>query len=69
MDAGLATVIAAAVTTIGGLLGASIKIFKDMHRENREDHGKVMAEILEVKQGVNTVSERLSDHIDWHLKK
>lgn len=69
MDAGLATVLAASVTAVSGLLGASIKVFKDMHRENREDHGKVMNEILEVKQGVNTVSERLNDHIDWHLKK
>jgi hypothetical protein len=69
MDVGVATIIAAAVTSVGGLLGAAIKAFKDMHRQNREDHGNVMKEILEVKDGVNQVSERLNDHIGWHLKK
>jgi len=69
MDPAVATVIVASITTIGGLVGVAIKEFKNMQRRNTSDHGAVMNKLDAVQEGVNNVSERLTDHIDWHLKK
>lgn len=62
-------VIAAAVTGIFGLAGLAIKEFRNMRIKNSEDHGAVMLKLDNVEKGVQHVSERLDDHIDWHLKK
>lgn len=64
-----AIVIAAAVTGIFGLAGLAIKEFRNMRIKNSEDHGAVMLKLDNVEKGVQHVSERLDDHIDWHLKK
>lgn len=69
MDIGIATVIAAAVTTVGGLIGLAIKEFRAMKNANSEDHGQVMKRLDKVQNSVDHVAERLDDHIDWHLKK
>lgn len=69
MDAGFATVIAAAVTTVGGLIGLAIKEFRAMKNANKRDHGQVMKRLDKVQHSVDHVAERLDDHIDWHLKK
>lgn len=69
MDAGLATVIAAAITAIGGLLGLAIKEFRTMKKSNSDDHGRVMQRLDKVQDSVDHVAERLDDHIDWHLTK
>lgn len=64
-----ALVVAAGITTLGGLISLAIKEFKSMQRRNTSDHGAVMSKLDAVQEGVNNVSERLTDHIDWHLKK
>lgn len=69
MDVGVATVIAACVTAVCGLIAFAVGEFRDMRRENREDHGAVMQKLNKVEEGVVHVKERLDDHIDWHLKK
>lgn len=69
MDVGLATVIAAAITAVGGLIGLAIKEFRAMKKSNSEDHGQVMRRLDKVQDSVDHVAERLDDHIDWHLKK
>lgn len=69
MDIGIATVIAAAITAFGGLVGLAIKEFRSMKKSNSEDHGQVMRRLDKVQDSVDHVAERLDDHIDWHLKK
>jgi hypothetical protein len=69
MDPALATIVVAVITTIGGLVGLSIKEFRGMRKSNNEDHGAVMRKLDNVQTGVDKVAERLDDHIDWHLKK
>lgn len=64
-----ALIIAAAITGVFGLIGLSIKEFRSMKIKNSEDHGAVMAKLEKVQDSVEHVSERLDDHIDWHLKK
>ena len=69
MDPALATIVVAVITTVGGLVGLSIKEFRSMRKSNNEDHGAVMRKLDNVQTGVDKVAERLDDHIDWHLKK
>lgn len=64
-----AVVAAAGITTLGGLIGLAIKEFRNMKIKNTEDHGAVMQKLEKVQDSVDGVSERLNDHIDWHLKK
>jgi hypothetical protein len=69
MDPALATIVVAVITTIGGLVGLSIKEFRGMRKSNDKDHGDVMQKLDNVQTGVDKVADRLDDHIDWHLKK
>jgi len=69
MDPALATIVVAVITTVGGLVGLSIKEFRSMRESNNRDHGAVMRKLDNVQTGVDKVAERLDDHIDWHLKK
>jgi hypothetical protein len=64
-----AIVVAAIVTALGGLIGMAVHEFRQMKHKNYADHGAVMNKLDAVQEGVNNVSERLTDHIDWHLKK
>ena len=69
MSPELALILSAVITAVGGLLGVAIKEFRQMRKNNSEDHGAVMRKLGEVQEDVNRVGERLDDHIDWHLKK
>lgn len=64
-----AMVIAALITTVGGISAASFQSFKKMRKDNKDDHGMVMYKLDQVANGLDSVSERLDNHIDWHLKK
>ena len=72
MDAGVALVLAAAVTGAFGLLTVVIQRFKI---ENRKDHDTVMAMLRLMRRAqdrtedkVGDVSERLTNHIEQHKK-
>lgn len=69
MDPALASIIVALIGVFGSLAGIAIKEFKSMKQRNTEDHGQVMTRLDKVQESVDGVSERLNDHIDWHLKK
>lgn len=69
MNDAWAIVIAAFVTAVGGIGATLLSSFKKMHQENRADHGLVMEKLDSVKDGLESVSERLDSHIDWHLRK
>lgn len=67
MDPAIASIIVAVIGVVGSLLGIAIKEFKSMKQANSADHGKVMDRLDRVQRTVDHVSERLDDHIDWHL--
>jgi ribosomal protein L10 len=69
-----ALIIATLITAVAGAVGAGIKQMRDLRRENRNDHGIVMLKlnlmthsVKEVGKKVDQVSDRLNDHIEWHL--
>ena len=63
MDWGI--VLAALITAIGGVMTTLMLV---MHKENTEDHAKVV-DALEVLSGnVTNIGTKLDSHIDWHLK-
>jgi hypothetical protein len=69
-----ALIIATLITTVAGVVGAGIKQLKELRRENRNDHGMVMLHLKTVRRSVEnvgdkvqSVSDRLENHIDWHL--
>jgi len=66
MSPELASIIVALITTFGGL---SVKAFINMKKQNSADHGKVMKKLDDLTESVDKVSDRLNDHIDWHIKK
>jgi hypothetical protein len=69
-----ALIIATLITTVAGVVGAGIKQLKELRKENRNDHGMVMLHLKTVRRSVEnvgdkvqSVSDRLDNHIDWHL--
>jgi hypothetical protein len=69
-----ALIIATLITAVAGVVGAGIKQLKELRRENRNDHGMVMLHLKTVRRSVEnvgdkvqSVSDRLDNHIDWHL--
>ena len=69
MDSATASIVVAIIGVFGTLSGIAIKEFKSMKKTNSADHGEVMRRLGKVQDGVDSVSERLDGHIDWHLKK
>lgn len=69
MDPAVASIIVAFIGLIGTLGAVAIREFRELRKENRADHGAVMIKLNKVQKTVDKVSERLDDHIDWHLKK
>ena len=66
-------VVAALVTGSFGVLGLFLRRFRD---ENQKDHADVanrlkglVKSIADVKVSVDSNGERLTDHLDWHVKE
>jgi NAD/NADP transhydrogenase alpha subunit len=68
MDAGLATVLAAAVATFGGIVVAIMQL-KGFRDENREDHAVVQKRLDNLIDMVGKQGAKLTNHLDWHLTK
>ena len=68
MDAGLATVLAAAVATFGAIIIAIIQL-KGFRDENRADHAVVQKRLDTVIDMVGKQGAKLTSHLDWHLTK
>lgn len=69
MNEAVAIVIAAVITAAGGIGAAAISAFKKMRKENRNDHGAVMAKLNNMGDALESVSDRLDSHIEWHIRK
>ena len=68
MDAGYATVLAAAVATFGGIIIALMQL-KGFRDENRADHAVVQKRLDNLIDMVGKQGARLTSHLDWHLTK
>ena len=68
MDAGLATVLAAAVATFGGIVVALMQL-KGFREENKQDHAVVQKRLDTVIDMVGKQGAKLTSHLDWHLTK
>jgi len=68
MDAGLATVLAAAVATFGGMIIAIMQL-KGFREENREDHAVVQKRLDNLIDMVAKQGAKLTSHLDWHITK
>ena len=66
MDAGLATVLAAAVATLGGMIVAIMQL-KGFREENREDHAVVQKRLDNLIDMVGKQGARLTSNLDWHV--
>lgn len=64
-----AIVIAALITALGGIGAAMMTSMRKLRKENRDDHGQVMQKLDAVNEGLTYVSDRLDNHIDWHIRK
>ena len=68
MDAGLATVLAAAVATLGAIVITLIQL-NGFRQENKDDHAMVQKRLDTVIDMVGKQGVRLTSHLDWHLDK
>jgi hypothetical protein len=68
MDAGYATVLAAAVATLGGIVIALMQL-KGFREENRADHAVVQKRLDNLIDMVGKQGARLTSHLDWHVTK
>jgi hypothetical protein len=68
MDAGYATVLAAAVATFGAIIVALVQL-KGFREENRADHAVVQKRLDNLIDMVGKQGARLTSHLDWHLTK
>ncbi len=68
MDAGYATVLAAAVATFGGIIIALVQL-KGFRDENRADHAVVQKRLDNLIDMVGKQGARLTSHLDWHVTK
>jgi hypothetical protein len=70
MDNGLAMIIVAVITTMGGIM---VALIQSLRKENREDHAIVRIRLAAIKdiaarteKKVDTVKKELHDHLSWH---
>lgn len=68
MDAGYATVLAAAVASFGAIIIAIMQL-KGFRDENRADHAVVQKRLDNLIDMVGKQGARLTSHLDWHLTK
>ena len=68
MDAGLATVLAAAVATFGAIIITIIQL-KGFRQENKDDHAMVQKRLDTVIDMVGKQGAKLTSHLDWHVVK
>lgn len=64
-----AIVVAAAVTAVFGFLATMLTSIGKLRKENRDDHNTVRAKLEGVQDMVESISDRLDGHIEWHLDK
>lgn len=79
MSAEIAVIIAAAIGAVGTIIAGIFSLsssMRSMEKQNTIDHGVVQErlagireDVLEIKGDVKEVSNRLDDHVTWHLEQ
>jgi hypothetical protein len=57
------------VALVAGIFSVLVTLIQKTRKENKSDHDMVYNSIIELKDDVRNVGEKLDGHIDWHLKK
>lgn len=65
MDMGIAAVVVATLTTIGGVI---VALIQSSRKENREDHALVVEQLRHVYKAVVKVDEKVDKHLLWHVE-
>lgn len=61
---------ATVTASIIGVIGSIILFFLNkLRKENRDDHNMVSQAIKHLHDDVKEVSQKVDNHIDWHLTK
>jgi hypothetical protein len=70
MDMGLAAILVAVITTVGGIVVGYMQSFKketiSTRVENRTDHAVVQAQLRMLHKSVDRVGDKLETHIERH---
>lgn len=70
MDQGLAAVIVAGITALGGIIVGFMQVFRKEQRaaveENRQDHAVVQAQLGMIYRQVSRVDDKLEKHLEQH---
>jgi hypothetical protein len=67
MDQGLAGIIVAVITAIGGII---VAVIHSARKENRRDHASVVAALIRIRSAVEKTKatvEKVEDKLDRHL--
>ena len=70
MDQGLAAIIVAGLTALGGIVVGFMQAFRKEQKaaveENRQDHAVVQAQLKMIYRQVSKVDDKLEKHLDTH---
>jgi hypothetical protein len=56
------------VALVAGIFSVLVTLIQKTRKENKNDHDMVYNSIIDLKDDVRSVGEKLDGHIDWHLK-
>ena len=57
------------VALVAGIFSVLVTLIQKTRKENKSDHDMVYNSIVDLKEDVRSVGEKLDGHIDWHLKE
>lgn len=66
VDAGIASIIVAVITVVGGVL---VTIIEKLRKENKNDHNTVREILMDLHSDIEKVDDKLDKHISWHLDR
>jgi len=65
MNAAVASIVAAVILAVGGVLAALVQ---GLRKENRSDHATVQAQLKFIYRAVNGVGDKIDKHIMHHAE-
>jgi hypothetical protein len=64
VDFGVASIVVASITAIGGIL---VAIIQRLRKENKQDHYTVRDILKDMREDIQNVDSKLDGHIEWHM--
>ena len=56
------------VALVAGIFSVLVTLIQKTRKENKSDHNMVSNSLIDLKEDVRNVGEKVDGHIDWHLK-